>query len=436
MEEKVLSAIERFSLIPKSSHVTVALSGGADSVSLLHVLSALKDRIGFTLSAAHYNHGIRGAEADRDERFVKEECARLGITLFCEEGDVPVLAKQKSIGLELAAREARYDFLYRVAPDLIATAHTASDNLETVLLNLTRGSGAKGLCGIPVKRGRLIRPLLTVTREEVERYCREEGLVFVTDSTNLSQLYSRNKLRHTVVPVLKELNPSIEHAVLRMGFALAEDEEALSAAADGYLSGHLRDAALDLDGFCDLPAAVKKRVVRQFAQQAVPGLLLDSNHTEETVRICLQNGRTSLPQDLYAVAGGGRLRVESAKPEIRYRVEAFSRQKEDIKNSGKIHNLLLNNAVDCDKIVGKAVVRTRNEGDRIRLAGSRYTKTLKKLYLEKRIPLARRADWPLMADEEGVIWIYGIGVASRCAITEKTKRVFIIEAHEEQNTKD
>ena len=430
MEKTVLSAIERFSLIPKGSHVTVALSGGADSMALLHVLADLRDSLAMTLSAAHYNHGIRGAEADRDEQFVKTVCERMAIPLICEKGDVPALAKQEKIGLELAARKARYDFLDRVAPDLIATAHTASDNLETVLMNLTRGSGLQGLCGIPAKRGRIIRPLITSTREEVEEFCRQREIAFVTDSTNLSENYTRNKLRHRVVPVLKDINPSVAETVCRAGLCLTEDEAALSGMAQEYLTAHLRDGALTLDGFSDLPAAVRRRVVRQYVERTVPGLFLDYMHTQETVRICLQNGRTGLPGDFYAVAGGGKLTLQPVRLQTEYRVETRELTREEFEKNAKIHNLLFNHAADCDKIIGKTVLRTREAGDRIRLAGSGCTKTLKKLYLEKRVPLVLRETLPVMADEEGVFWIYGIGVAARCAVTKKTERVWMIDAHE------
>ena len=429
MEKAVLAAIRRFSLLQAGNEVTVALSGGADSMALLHLLVSLKDQLGISLSAAHFNHGIRGNEADRDERFVRTECERLGIPLFCEKGDVPTLAKEKKMGIELAAREARYDFLYRAAPDLIATAHTASDHLETVLMNWIRGSGAKGLSGIPVKNGRVIRPLITSTREEVEAYCQKHGISFVTDSTNLCDDYTRNKLRHRVIPVLKELNPSLEQAAFRASASLAEDEETLSLLADRYLSSHARDGELDLCDFPMLSAAVKKRIVKHFAQQAIPGLRLDSKHTEEMAEICMRGGRMSLPMDYYAVSGAEILSLQPAKASVRYRVETRAA---DFENSPKVHNLFLKNTVDCDKIVGKTVIRTREPGDRICLAGSRCTKTLKKLYLEKRIPLALRQVLPVMADEQGIIWIYGIGVANRCAISKKTKRVVIIETREEK----
>ena len=201
IKNSVLKAIKQFSMLEKSHNVTVALSGGADSVSLLHILYELRDELGITLSAAHLNHMIRGDEALRDENFARQECEKLGIPFFCERADVPKYAKEHRVSTELAAREIRYEFLSNVSDGLIATAHTASDNIETIIFNLARGTGLKGLCGIPPVRENIIRPLIFCTREEIEAYCSANRLSYVTDSTNLSDDYSRNKIRHTIVPV-------------------------------------------------------------------------------------------------------------------------------------------------------------------------------------------------------------------------------------------
>ena len=226
MENHILEAIERFSLIEeKGVNVTVALSGGADSMSLLYALLNLREKLGITVNAAHLNHMIRGEEAERDTCFVKEQCEKLGVKLYCEYADIPAIAEREGISLELAARNTRYEFLKRVSSGLVATAHTASDNLETLLYNLARGSGLDGLCGIPPKRGIFIRPLITCTRDTVENYCSENNIPFVTDSTNLADDYTRNKLRHKVVPVLKEINPAVEMNALRTSSILRQDAE-------------------------------------------------------------------------------------------------------------------------------------------------------------------------------------------------------------------
>ena len=176
MESLVLKAIERYSLIDKSHNVTVALSGGADSVSLLNVLVSLKDKLNINVSAAHLNHMIRGDESYRDEEFARICCEKLGVPFFCERIDVPKYAKEHRLSLEAAARDVRYTFLRRVNTGVVATAHTASDSLETVIFNLARGSSLKGLCGIPAKRDIFIRPLILCTRADVEQYCAENRL--------------------------------------------------------------------------------------------------------------------------------------------------------------------------------------------------------------------------------------------------------------------
>ena len=226
MLKKINEAVARFGLLQNAKDVTVALSGGADSMALLYALVELKDELGLqSITAAHFNHGIRGKEALRDQHFVEQQCKKLGIKLFLGSADVPAFAKENNLSLELAARQLRYQFFETLDTGLIATAHTASDNIETVLFNLTRGTALSGICGIPPKRDKYIRPLILCTRADIESYCAQKGIDFVTDSTNLSDDYTRNNIRHNVVPVLKQINQSAENAVSRMTAALREDED-------------------------------------------------------------------------------------------------------------------------------------------------------------------------------------------------------------------
>ena len=205
MEEKVLRAIEKFGMLDGVNDVTVALSGGADSMCLLHSLLVIKDTYSLNITAAHLNHMIRGKEALRDEEFVIEQCKKIGVQLFVERVDVPLFARENKISIELAARKVRYEFFERVAKGAVATAHTASDNIETVILNMTRGASLKGLCGIPPKRDRFIRPLICCTRSDVEAYCAKNNIQFVTDSTNLTDEYTRNNIRHNIYNIIKIL---------------------------------------------------------------------------------------------------------------------------------------------------------------------------------------------------------------------------------------
>lgn len=433
MESCVLEAISRFSLISPGDNVTVALSGGADSMALLNALLGLRERLGITVDAAHLNHGIRGAEALRDQNFVAEQCKALGVKLFCETVDVPAFAEESGESHELAARKLRYEFLERVAQGKVATAHTASDNLETVIFNLTRGTSVDGLCGIPPKRDIFIRPLLLCTREQIEDYCQKNSIPFVTDSTNLSDEYTRNKIRHKIVPVLKEINPAVEKSVLRTTALLREDRELLNRLAEEFLFRSLgEDGSLLLEGFATLDAPLAKRVLKSYIEKTAEGISLEAVHIQAIYDIALSHGRTSLPGRLSAVSENGRLYLtdgcENAQNAPEYIVHISETENNFFENGQKVNNLLLKNLLDCDKIIGKLVCRARKPGDSIRLKNRGCTKTLARLYSEEQIPLHLRDSLPVIADSEGVVWIYGIGVAHRCAVTKSTTRIFKIDA--------
>ncbi len=436
MEKSILKAAERFPFSLKGRHITVALSGGADSMAMLYALLGLRDSLEITVSAAHFNHQIRGEEACRDEEFVKRVCRQLGIELFSDSADVPEFARNNKMSLELAARKLRYEFLERVAPDLIATAHTASDNLETVLLNISRGTGLKGLCGIPTVRGRFIRPICLCTRDMVEKYCTEKGIDFVTDSTNLCDDYTRNKLRHGAVPVLKSVNDSVENTVSRMTAALSEDSDYLESVADKEYAARKKTDGLCLKDFENLHLAIAKRVIMRYYGD-VMGDSPDMLHINGIYSVCIDGGRVSLPKKMAASAYDGVLKIQkqdNMEPKTHFTV-CFSQSVNDLFTNGeKVNNLLLKNSFDCDKIIGQLVVRTRQIGDSVRLKNKNCTKTLKKLYTEYRIPLEKRECNPVIADDVGVVWINGIGVADRCAADISSKRILKIDVTEEKGT--
>ena len=436
MEKEILNWTKRLSFSLEGRHITVALSGGADSVSLLYALISLRDVLKITVSAAHFNHRIRGEEADRDEAFVRRFCEELGVQLFSNSADVPEFARANKMSLELAARKLRYEFLESVAPDLIATAHTASDNLETVLLNIARGTGLKGLCGIPPVRGRFIRPICGCTREMVEKYCAEKGIGFVTDSTNLCDDYTRNKLRHSAVPVLKEINGSVENTVSRMTDVLTEDCDCLESIADREYSARKKTNGLCIKDFEKLHLAIAKRVIMRYYVD-IMGDSADTLHINGIYSACLNSGRISLPQKMSATAYDGLLKIQkqdNTDLKTRFTVSLSHSVNDLFTNGEKVNNLLLKNSLDCDKIIGQLVVRTRESGDSVRLKNKNCTKTLKKLYTEYRIPLDKRANNPVIADDNGVVWVNGIGVADRCAADETARRVIKINVKEEKGT--
>ncbi|MBD9243875.1 MAG: tRNA lysidine(34) synthetase TilS, partial [Clostridiales bacterium] len=224
--------------ITPGARVLCAVSGGVDSMYLLYRMTELAAQRGFTVGCAHFNHGLRGAESDRDEAFVRTQCAHLGVPFYAGRGDV---ASVRGMGTEGAARQLRYAFLTDCAAahgyDWIATAHTADDNAETLLLNLARGCGLRGLTGIPPQRGKLLRPMLDTTRAEAEAYLAAHGIAHVEDSTNASDAYARNRVRHHAVPALESVNAAFMQHAADTAALLREDERFLSGLAAEFLAG-------------------------------------------------------------------------------------------------------------------------------------------------------------------------------------------------------
>ena len=224
MKNKILTYINKENLLKRGEKVIVTCSGGADSIFLLHILN----KLGFECVVAHCNFHLRGEESDRDENFVSEFCKNEGITLLVEHFDTKQFAAENKLSIEMAARELRYNWFEKVRAEYnagaIAVAHHSDDSIETILLNLLRGTGLKGICGIRPKNGYIVRPLLCVNRKEIEEYLAENGIGYITDSTNLENEYTRNKIRNIVMPILREINPQIDSVMLSNAenFAAAE----------------------------------------------------------------------------------------------------------------------------------------------------------------------------------------------------------------------
>lgn len=422
MINKVYDTVLRYDLISPNDSVGVALSGGADSMALLHVLLQLRERFGITLTVLHLNHQIRGEEAERDQAFVEDVCQWYNLPLFCKRVDVPQYAKSNKMSIELAARELRYAF-FSEFDGKVATAHHADDHLETLIFRLTRGTGLHGLAGIPPKRGPFIRPLIECTRNEIEAYCKKEGISFVTDSTNASDEYTRNRIRHLVIPELKKLNVSLNESVLRLSESVRLDEDYLESVSDReYQRRLLPEDTLSVERFDELHEAIARRVLIKHFDRS-----LDAHHIKELYQICLQGGRCSLPGHGDAIVKNGILCTDKPFQTYDFSVQWKKRNVSEVEKETKIHNLFENNRLDCDKIVGKLVLRTRNTGDTICLYEKQGSKSLKKLFCEKKVPAELRHQLPVLADEQGVVWIYGIGVAHRCRVDKKTSCFFEIE---------
>ena len=409
MTTKVLDFCERYSLLSNGDTVVIALSGGADSTALLHILYSIKEQYNLTLLAAHLHHGIRGEEADRDERFCKILCEKYNLPLTIRRRDIPSLAKTQHIGEELCGREERYAFFGEIADARcakIATAHHADDNAETLLLHLTRGSSLRGAVGILPRRDRIIRPLLCCTRDELEAYCAENSLEYVNDSTNADDTYSRNRLRHHVMPALRELNPSVAAAMLRFSQTAAEVSDYLDAQATDVL----RAAKTD----CGYSAATLLRQHPAVLKAALNILIKKNNysaelrHLELLTLILRQGGAVSLRRDLTAECRRGIFRLVTATEEISPVVPLNGRA--SFVYHGKHVTASMNNSNIENKLL---LFRSRREGDRFTFRRRGITKTLGKALRELNIPASARDELLCLCEGHTVLWCECLGYSEQ-----------------------
>lgn len=372
-------------------------------MALLFALYLKKDALGIVLEAAHFNHGLRGAESDEDEAFVREFCSRFDIPLHVGSGSV-VPGKK---GLEAAAREARYGF-FAALNGKIATAHTADDNAETVLMHLVRGTGLKGLGGIAPVNGDLIRPMLNVTRQEVLDFLEEYHIHYRTDSSNETDAFLRNRLRHHVMPLLKEENPRLAENLSAMAQRLRLDEAALTNAAD-------YSTLPTVTKLRQLEPAVRCRMLERFLKEngvREP----EAEHialAEDLIFSPKPSARGAFPGGVTLTRVYDRLEVLSENRQIKtYVVPVDGRiqiPELELQVSCSAAETIENSA-ECFTVSpkGTVILRPRCSGDEMRLPGG--TKSLKKLFADRKIPAHQRPLIPVLADEDGVLAVYGIGV--------------------------
>ena len=433
----IREACRRWSLWQPGERVCVALSGGCDSVALLHALHILAPEEGLTLSAAHVNHHLRGEESDGDEAFVRELCAALRVPLTVFDVDVRG-ERQPGESEELCARRLRYRALDALTADgvKVATAHTLSDQTETVLFRLARGTGVRGLCGIPPRREGYIRPLLLTPRAATEAYCRAQGLTWRDDSSNASDAYTRNYLRHRVLPPLREAFPGCEEAVGRLCSQMTSLDAMLNDMADTLLAAAQEGSGLRPAPLREAPAPVLTRALGRLVEEAT-GHCPDAAHVDALAALVTEGGRIPLAGGWQAVCDETlRLIPPETPPSYaiplapgRYEVPGFTLTVREGGSLPCVHNLLMFLTIDCDKLSDKAVLRPRQPGDRLHL-NKRADKPLRKWMNEARLPVEQRDTWPVVADEEGVVALIGVGVAERVAPDENTQRFLTIEAEE------
>lgn len=438
MKDKVLATIKQFNMLSNGDTVAVGLSGGADSMTLIYLLNELKDELGISVIAAHLNHGIRGGEADRDEKFVVDFCKSAGIDVRILRLDIPSAALESGESIELCARRKRYEFFDSLGADKIATAHTGSDRIETLLMNLSRGAGLSGLCSIPPVRGNIIRPLIEITREEIELFCKEHSIKYVNDSTNFTDEYTRNKYRLNVIPELKKINPSFEINALRCLKILNSENEIIDSLSDYETVNRIEETgSLDISDFGSISKALKNRIITSYLKK------INCDFEAKHIDFITENSGNSfsliLPGAVKLSSDSKKLFVEKHNDLVTSLEETgFTKTacKDNMFTKFGVSFCISDKissddssffAADADKIAENFTLRSRNGGDVFHFNERHCSKTLKKLFNELKIPKENRDKICVIADENGLIYVDGIGVDAKRAVSSQTKHFLIIK---------
>ncbi len=430
--------------VQKEHRVLVGVSGGMDSVALLHALCALREQhVIADVAAAHLHHGIRGTDADADMAFVSALCAAMHVRLETARTDVPALAKRTGKTLEEAARDARYAFLREAKETLhahwITLAHHAGDQAETVLMHLLRGSGLNGLCGMQPVRDDIIRPLLTVSHGTIADYIAQHDLNYCSDITNEDLHYTRNRVRHQLLPLLKEFNPAIEENLCRMAQRLSDDEAYITAQAQTVLK-----SACDAEGVsCPILAAAERPV-----QIRVFRILLAQHHVRDVSenllnRLCgLLTARTGararISDELSAWVSYSRLYIgrpaEYAEYCIPFNISGITQTPDGYFSAAQTDRWRTDEGVnvaylDLDSLPDKLEIRTRQNGDRFFPLGASGTRKLKAYLIDRKVSREKR-NVPMLCSDHTVLFIPGATISHTVRVTEMTQRILRVEYHE------
>lgn len=453
MLSKAKRTIEKHGMLSHGDRVIVAVSGGPDSVCLLSVLRALAPGFGLRLHVAHLDHRFRGDESAAEARFVRELARTAGLPATIEAFDVPRYCRERGLSPQAGAREVRYRFLGGVAAAVratrIALGHTASDQAETLLLRLLRGAGAAGLSGMRPARGMIIRPLIEAVRSEVLEYLRAQGLSFVTDPSNLTPAYARNRIRLELLPVLRAFNPRVEEVLAAEAALLRDENDAMDRAVEQVLPEILLLAGgavrLRRDRFHALPPALQRRVLRTalqlglgddapplswtqtgeaiaFISRAVSGrsmrlqggAVLTREYGELTVDRGIEPGGFSFPLPVPGMA-----REREGRWEI---TASLNRSGPAVaENSG------WQAAFDYDKIGAPLVIRSRRSGDRFCPAGMRgKSKKLQDFLSDAKVPRQMRDRVPLLATDRDILWVVGMRTDERFLPGPGAKNILVV----------
>jgi tRNA(Ile)-lysidine synthase len=462
LELRILSFIQEHCPIPSQSRLLVAVSGGPDSVCLLHSLIKLKKEMGIELHVAHLNHQLRGAESEADAHYVFDLAQGLGVPVTIEKRDVKAYQAQKRISLEEAAREVRYNFLVQTAKALgasqVAIGHTRNDHIETILMHLIRGSGTRGLQGLApyvkwptADAVTIVRPLLEVSRKETASYCQEHNLVPRFDASNLSLSPLRNRIRLRLLPLLKSYNPQVSQALLRVARLAADDVAFLEEEGDRLwhqiAQRQENTVILNKAGFLGLPPALKRQVLRISLEKLIGNLKdIEARHIEEIMNalskpagrgLNLPGGLSfNIDYDRYLI-GKDSLALSPLPPlegELAltipgetllpgWQIEASIKNRKEMAEEGNDFTAHF----DLDKTGDKLTVRSRKISDRFHPLGMRQPKKVGEFMIDAKIPRLWRKRVPIVSSPQQIIWVVGWRIDDRGKVTENTKRVLCLK---------
>lgn len=445
MKSNVIAAINKYNMIKENDTIVVGVSGGADSMALLHFLLNESDNLKIKVIVAHINHCLRGEESDRDEKFVSDYCRDNGVIFYSCRSNIKSEASEYGISVEECGRKVRYNYFNNIAEKYhakIATAHTLSDSIETTMFNMIRGTGIKGLSGIAPVRGKIIRPLIFVTRSQIEDYCVKSKIKYVTDSSNLCYDYTRNKIRLDIVPKMREINTAFEKSFLRLKEQAEDDCSYLNNIAKAELDKSMINGMYDINIISKLEKPIKSRLIIQAVYNKF-NIYLQNSHIDLICEI-IDNGHgtVTIPGKIYVKVENGFLRIYKDAPEIKNWKNKFNEGK-ILTDSGrkfiieiitkneylslkKTDKNLIYKCLDYDKITENTIIRNRKPGDKFTQKNRKVRKSLKKLFNEKKVPIEKRNELAIIDDGDEILWIEDIGPSEKAAVSENTKKVVLI----------
>ena len=424
--------VKKYNMLSNGDFVVVGVSGGADSMALLSYLLEKRSEYNLRLLVANVEHGIRGQESLDDTAFVEDFCKKNNVKFKTISIDAINGAKENGMSVEEYSRKMRYEFFHSLNPDKIATAHNLSDNVETILFRLSRGTSIKGLCGIPPVRDNIIRPFLNLTGEEIRSECKKSDIPYRIDSTNSDNNYSRNNIRNNIIPLFKEMNPSFEQTVLRLIESVCEDEDFLQKSAKSCFDECFKKNTLNVQKLREYSSSVAKRVLIEYF--ALYDVKLDENHLNGVYSLLFKPGRFQIRGNVFAISDKKRLRIAYFEEKICFDELIVNKRvisREEFLINYELLRKEFDFYCDYDKICGNLFIRSREDGDSISPANRNCTKSLKKLYNEYKINVEERESIPLVCDEKGIIGVYGYCIDERVKIDSDTNNVVLLNIYTE-----